>query len=320
MNENRGSLYLVTGMVIGAILGVLFAWYWLPVEYIDTTPASLRQDYKDLYRRMIAAAYVSNGDLVRAKARLALLGEADIYRLLAEQAQRTLAEGGSLDEARALGLLAVAIGKESSEPGTPAAGAAVGIRMTATAAAVELPTWTATATREPSATPLPFDPTATRSKASPAAGTPNGTSTPSGARPTATPTVSPSPSPTITLFPTRTLTPTPGAPFALESRERVCEARLPAPLVKVQALNANQEPMPGVEIIVTWDGGEEHFYTGLKPELGLGYADFTLTLDTVYTLRVGEGGQPITNLSAAECTTVSGERFWGAWLLTFVQP
>ena len=117
MNEDeRGNWYLLTGVVLGIILGILFAWVISPVEYVDTAPESLTNEFKDQYRVLIASAYVANGDLVRAKARLGLLGEADIYLVVAEQAQQMLAEGGSVEEAQALGRLALALGQGIPQP------------------------------------------------------------------------------------------------------------------------------------------------------------------------------------------------------------
>ena len=117
MNEDeRGNWYLLTGVVLGIILGILFAWVISPVEYVDTAPESLKDEFKDQYRVLIASAYVANGDLVRAKARLGLLDEADIYLVVAEQAQQMLAEGGSVEEAQALGRLALALGQEIPQP------------------------------------------------------------------------------------------------------------------------------------------------------------------------------------------------------------
>jgi hypothetical protein len=117
MNEDeRGNWYLLTGVVLGIILGILFAWVISPVEYVDTAPESLKDEFKAQYRVLIASAYVANGDLVRAKARLELLGEADIYMIVAEQAQQMLAEGGSVEDAQALGRLALALGQEVPQP------------------------------------------------------------------------------------------------------------------------------------------------------------------------------------------------------------
>jgi uncharacterized membrane protein YccC len=117
MNEDeRGNWYLLTGVVLGIILGILFAWVVSPVKYVDTAPESLKDEFKDQYRVLIASAYVANGDLVRAKARLELLDETDIYLVVAEQAQQMLAEGGSVEEAQALGRLALALGQEIPQP------------------------------------------------------------------------------------------------------------------------------------------------------------------------------------------------------------
>ena len=109
--ENRGNLYLVTGIVIGLALGLLFSWVIQPVQYLDTSPDSLKGIYQDQYRAVIAAAFEANQDMVRAKARLELLGDEDIVQAVAEQAQRALAEGGPAGEVKALGQLANALGR-----------------------------------------------------------------------------------------------------------------------------------------------------------------------------------------------------------------
>jgi hypothetical protein len=70
---------------------------------------------------------------------------------------------------------------------------------------------------------------------------------------------------------------------------------------------------------VEWDGGESRFFTGLKPEMGLGYADFAMTPGVVYTLRLAEGGEIIQNLAPSECEAQDGGRFWGTWVLVFEQ-
>ncbi len=114
MTEDRGRWYLLTGFVIGAVLGLVYAWLISPQQTPDTPPASLQPEFKDQFRAMIAAAFVATGNLPRAEARLALLGESDSVIALSEQAQRTLGEGGSPIEAQALGLLAVALGQDEA--------------------------------------------------------------------------------------------------------------------------------------------------------------------------------------------------------------
>lgn len=71
---------------------------------------------------------------------------------------------------------------------------------------------------------------------------------------------------------------------------------------------------------MTWNGGEDHFFTGLKPELGLGYADFVMTPKVIYSVHLADGGQAVGDLTAAECVADDDSRYWGSWFLTFVQP
>lgn len=111
-NENRGNLYLITGVVLGLVIGLLISWVIQPVEYTDTSPSSLKETYKDRYRAVIASAFDANGDIVRAKARLELLGDENIHQALAEQAQQSLAEDNSPLEAQVLGRLAGALSRE----------------------------------------------------------------------------------------------------------------------------------------------------------------------------------------------------------------
>ena len=273
--EERGPWYLLTGLILGIILGVLYTRYLQPVEYIDTSPALLRQDFKDQYRLLIAVAYSANGDLVRAKARLELLKDPDIFRALSEQAQHSLAENGSSIEARSLGLLAIALGQ--APPG---------------------PALAVTQAAQP--------PTGAPSLATPA--------DLSSSSPTAS-----ANSDLVTALPPESLA-SPAGPFTLLNQEKSCDQNLLAPLIQIQVTDKSDQPVSGVPVIVTWTGGVERFYTGLKPEQGLGYADYMLDPSMVYSLQVGEGSQPVTDLVAAECEAAAGDRFWGAWLLTFIQP
>ena len=302
MRDERGPWYLLTGFVLGALLGLVFAWAVAPVEYVNTSPAALRDNIKDQYRALIAAAYVANSDIARAQARLNLLDDADIARTLAEQAQRTLAEGGSPDAAQALALLALDLGQgptpvitQSPPTQTSNFQPSPGHTLTSTVE-TQVPTLTSTGELEVTAT---------------LASSGTGTQTPQNTR-TALPTGTP--------LATRTPTSTPGAPFILQESTFVCDPDLNQPLIQVVTENAAGEQLPGVEIVVNWEGGEDHFFTGLKPEFGLGYADFTMDPGEVYTLRLADGGQPIPDLTAAECEAEDGSRYWGSWYLLFSQP
>lgn len=291
--EERGPWFLLTGLIIGGVIGLVFAWKVSPVRYVDTQPSTLREDYKDQYRALIAAAYVADGNLPRAMYRLEkALGDKDIARVLTVQAQRALAEGRPAEEAHALGLLAVAVSSGSnSVPGSPH------IDPTITPVPVVDPTgWlSSTVMARPSPPPGATQPfTATQEQVNPA--------------------------PAITLLPTLTPTPNPAAAFVLkDGPELLCSPNLKAPLLIVDASDKAGAPIPGVEVVVNWTGGEDHFYTGLKPELGLGYADFSMNPGVAYTIHLGDGGQPVTNLGAAECETSSKQRYWGSWKIDFIQ-
>ena len=100
----------------------------------------------------------------------------------------------------------------------------------------------------------------------------------------------------------------------------VCDPAIDQPQIQVFVANAAGVGIPSVEIIVTWAGGEEHFFTGLKPDIGTGYADFEMTPSVTYTLQVGDGGQLITNISAQECTDNSDTPYWGSWRFIFSHP
>jgi hypothetical protein len=79
------------------------------------------------------------------------------------------------------------------------------------------------------------------------------------------------------------------------------------------------QPVSGALVIVSWEGGEERFYTGLQPEKGLGYADFTPSPGIVYSVRLGEGGEIAVDLQALRCHQPGGVEYWGAYLLKFIQ-
>lgn len=112
-DEKGKSWYLLTGLLIGILIGLVFTWLICPAVYEDTTPASLSDSYKAIYRGTIAQVYAATGDLERAVSRLALLEDEDIVFALGAQAQGALADGRGV-EAHALALLASAIQADQS--------------------------------------------------------------------------------------------------------------------------------------------------------------------------------------------------------------
>jgi hypothetical protein len=126
----------------------------------------------------------------------------------------------------------------------------------------------------------------------------------------------------VTATPRPTSTPTKGVerPFALADQETVCDPNLTPGLLQFVLTDSRRDPVAGIQIIVTWDKGEDNLYTGFKPEVGNGYADFVMQANTVYSIRVVEGGSFVPNISAPTCTGDNGESYLGGLLLTFQQP
>ena len=287
MRRNLGNLLLalLLPFLIGLGLGVAYAWLISPVRVIDSEPIALRADFKDHYRSAIAGAFAGTGNLARAQARLTLLGDIDPVEALNAQAQRLLAGG---DPAGADQVAALAAALESGD-------------------VVEIPS------------PVPSD-IVIQSTQGPTRTTP---ASPTEAPLIITDTPEPLQSPIVvesTPRPTRTPIPTAGAAFALSGQETICDTNLPDGLLQVLVLNANRRQMPGMEIRITWDGGSEAFYTGLKPELGNGYADFIMTSDIVYSLQLGAGSDVASGISAPACQTDDGNTYSGGIKLTFQQP
>ena len=80
----RRWIGFLIAIALGAVLGLLYGWVVNPVEYVDTTPDSLRMDFKTDYVLMVAEAYQKEGSLGLAARRLALLGDASPAELIAQ--------------------------------------------------------------------------------------------------------------------------------------------------------------------------------------------------------------------------------------------
>ncbi len=126
------------------------------------------------------------------------------------------------------------------------------------------------------------------------------------------------PLPTFTPRANPTPLPTLGAPFVLDVQREVCGPDLPEGLLQIELKDAQGQPAAGVQILVAWDGGLDTFYTGLKPTISLGYADFVMTSGVEYSLRVGGSGETIKGLMAPQCSTDGGS-YLGGLRLEFSQ-
>jgi hypothetical protein len=277
---------ILLALLAGLGLGLAYSWVISPTRVVDAEPLALRADFKDQYRSAIAAAFAGTGNLSRAQARLALLGDQNTIEALNAQAQRMLANGETFQQANEVAALAAAL--ESGNTLNPPISSTVEVVNV-----LESPIVVVTSS--------PRDTTFVS------------TETPERIQ-TQTLVAAPTPRPT------RTPIPTAGSPFALIGQETVCDTNLPDGLLQVLVLNANRRQLAGIEIRIAWDGGEEQFFTGLKPELGNGYADFNMSPSVSYTLQLASGSESATDLIAPACQTLSGDPFIGSIKLTFQQP
>lgn len=125
-----------------------------------------------------------------------------------------------------------------------------------------------------------------------------------------TPFPAPSPSPAPTESPS----------FELLALEKICDPERSVPLIQILALDSNAEQLPGIEFAVFWDSGEDHFFTGLKTELGIGFADFEMEPEIAYSVHGPGNIAPVTNLLVENCSAEQGNPYPGSWLLTFKEP
>lgn len=292
--DENGPWYLLTGLFLGAVLGLLYAWWLAPPPLQgNADPASLRADFKDEYRLLIASAYAASGNLPRAQARLKLLQE-DASTALLAQTQRWQQNGAQPAAWQPLQALAQALQTEqAAAPGapTPIASPSAGISL-------------------PGASPPP-------------------TLDDAALAPPITQ-VFPSPTPRRVLPPARLATPLPrpsllpsptaGAPFALLDQVTFCDRQRPG-LLEVLLFNAAGEPAAGIAINLSWAGSEETFFTGLKPGVGgNGYADFVMSPGVEYTLSLSQNALRVSGLQSQPCSAAGQETFPGGIHLEFQQP
>lgn len=276
MTTQRGSgvllIALFVGAAIGLALGLILTWVVWPVQYYDTDPVDLRLEHKEDYIVLVGATYAVDGDLARAKARLAKLEEKDIGSVVAGLAERYLREGRDVEETRSLAKLADALGVSTS------------------AMLVYI------------ATPTPL-----------LTSTPEGPSVALGPPPPMVPTPTP---PATAGMHGATLTPE--AVFRLLEKRRFCEGQGGGRIL-VYVRDEKGQGLPNVSITISWPEGEDEFFTGLKPEEALGYADFEMQQGMVYNLAIPgtEGVEGLdTEFSAADCPNIE-QPVPSSWRLVF---
>jgi len=86
--------WVAIGLAVGVGVGLLFGWAIWPVQYYDTAPADLHDDYKEDYIRLIASTYAVDKDLEAAKTRLAYLNSDALTVQLVDLAEHLISQQG----------------------------------------------------------------------------------------------------------------------------------------------------------------------------------------------------------------------------------
>lgn len=245
---------IVALFAVGLIAGAAYARLIDPLRVTDASPAQVTATYRQAWIVMAAEALAQDGDWERTRARLDTLRDPALPQTVKDLFQQVDAQG-SRTAARALAQLADRLGARTAgmsvylvTPGvTPAPGSNSSQPATPSRA---------------SASPTP-EPVAIGKSPTPAA-TP--TPTPRAATPSPVPTYNPA--------------------YQIISQIAECTRPPAMPQIRVTVQDAAGQALPGVRVWLTWDGGDDRFVTGLKPEVNAGYGDFDMLPNRNYNVSI----------------------------------
>ncbi len=276
----KRSWWLVIGLTLGLAAGLTYAWLIEPVQYVDNYPPQMASQYRRDWIRMTAFAHGYQETPQRTEARLMNLAAAEIRQELSAALDIAVAQGQPSPILQRMAALARQHNVESPS-----------VRIyTGAGAEVALPTADLATSIAPevSATPSP-----TLLPATP-------------------------PLPTATPLPPLTST------YVISSVVRTClsQPRIALSLTQQTTTTVRGEErrvtegIPNVETWLLWSGGADRAITGLRPQQGSGYVDFTVEPDQQYNLYLEQPtGAPLTVLDIRPCETQEGMG-WTGWLLT----
>ena len=270
MKAPRGLsiVVLLIGIVAGIGGGVLYAWVINPVVHTDVLPWQLNRDGRTAWMIAVSVAWAHDGDIIRAANRLNDLHLSDqTFQVLADSAC-TLARSSYAQSQAGLIAIRSMVRLAQGQGKRGCASDLIGAN---------------TPTAAPAATVI--QPTATLPPP-----------------PSKTPTQPPVQTSTLPPVSEGTVTPTAAAgDFRVVRLEPYCSAKTPG-LIEVLVQEADGSGLPGIAVQVSWSGGTDRFYTGLKPENNDGYADFSMQPDETYTVVLPGLGERSSPLKASACT------------------
>jgi hypothetical protein len=278
---------LLLGLAVGLALGLVYTWVISPVVEFDTQPSQLSAEARVQYLTAISLAYRADGDLRHAVDHLLELSlPGDPFQFVADTACNLFRQGITTNSQRNAIEAMIALYRPQGRTGCADESNLFEV---------------AQATPTPFPTAIPVTPSLT----------PPPSKTPTLAAPLD---VTPA-----TMAPTRTPTDVPQPnDYAIAPVQTFCSVEL-AGTIEVYLREPGQRQVPGIEVQVSWENGSDHFFTGLKPERGAGYADFQMEANRTYYVQL-PGRSPRTGgLTATQCTTDSGQTSTTSYRVIFVR-
>ncbi|QPC83208.1 hypothetical protein G4Y79_02195 [Phototrophicus methaneseepsis] len=273
---------LFIGLVIGLSGGLFYAWNIAPLEEFDTTPRQLNPESKTDYVVAIMLSHAYNSDLGQTINRLSELNLGLDPIGSVATAACDLARSGYVDSSA--GVRAIRYMQTFYE--------LQGRQSCADSLLPEVEVVLEATISVPTATPTLPPP------------------------PTKTPTLRPDAESTQAAF---VVVPTSVPERAYEGGigGTYCDSELSG-LIEVRVVDFNGQGIGGEMIRVRWDGGEDRFVTGLKPERDVEYADFKMEAGRSYIVDMPGLSDPISSaINANPCTTASGEQAVTSYYVTF---
>ncbi|MDZ4158157.1 MAG: hypothetical protein U1B80_00055 [Anaerolineaceae bacterium] len=75
-------IWFLLSIALGVAGGLMYGWLVNPVQYVNTTPDSLRDDYKADYALMVAEIYEAEQNIELAESRMLLLSDDQGVRIV----------------------------------------------------------------------------------------------------------------------------------------------------------------------------------------------------------------------------------------------
>jgi hypothetical protein len=264
---------LILGIALGITSGLIYTWEIDPVIERNTAPWQLGEQAREDYVVAVALSYAYNHDLPLAFNRLrALRPDQNVWVMVADVACNRYKQGRTAtnSDIRVMRALEQLYLPQGVTSCAPSYPTPAPI-VVATAIPTQIPT--------PTLTP-PF------------------TKTPTPPIPTQEPGI-----PGV-------ITPTaPAGGYILARLSSFCDPTSNG-VIEVRVYDRLGEGVPGVPVQVIWSGNQtDTFFTGLKPERGLEYADFEMTPGRSYSVSVPglRDTPPVVEAAPCEAEDASGQ-------------